>query len=492
MPRQMAALTTVTSALVPNRRMKSALIDRVSRSEAWWQRVSASIVELLNRALATLALLSGHFIVAPVHAGEGPNIVFILADDMGMGDAGCYGGTIVPTPRIDRMAAEGTRFTHYYAASPICSPSRCGLITGQFPARWNITSFLQTRAGNRACEQADFLDANAPSLPSVLKNAGYVTAHIGKWHLGGGRDVVDAPKFSAYGYDVGLGTYESPEPAAPLGLKTTPWGPDEKREPQQVARHERTRWMVDETLSFLKKHEGERCFVNLWFDDVHTPWVPAAFEDGKERRNLAAVIAEMDVQIGRLMDALPPDTLVVFASDNGALPTFKGERNVGLRGSKLSLYEGGIRLPFIARWPGHVPAGRVDDTTVLHAVDLLPTLATIAGAHLPDRYKGDGEDMSSALLGKAVRRAKPLFWEYGRNETAFKFPAGADRSPNVAMLDGKWKLLINADGTGPELYDIRADPNETCNLAASNLAQAEGMKVTTLQWRASLPRIGGN
>src|SRR4030095_16909160 len=119
-----------------------------------------------------------------------------------------------------------------------------------------------------------------------------------------------------------------------------------------------------------------------------------------------------------------------------------------------SLYEGGIRLPFIARWPGHVAADRVDETTVMHAVDMMPTLAAIAGVKLPKDCEGDGEDLSGALLGKAIPRGKPLFWEYGRNETWFKFPAGADRSPNVAVRDGKWKLLVNAGGTGAELYDI--------------------------------------
>ena len=418
-------------------------------------------------------------------AAEKPHILFVLADDLGNGDVGCYGGTIAPTPQIDRLAREGTRFTRYYAASPICSPSRCGLITGQFPARWKITSYMQTRAGNRACGQVDFLDATAPSLPRALKAAGYATAHIGKWHLGGGRDVTDAPKFAAYGCDLGLGTYESPEPAAPLGLKTTPWA--KEREPQQVARHERTRWMVDETLAFLKKNEGRPCFVNLWLDDTHAPWVPENAVDGQPRKNLAAVIVEMDRQIGRLMDAVPANTLIIFASDNGALPTFKGERNAGLRGSKLSLYEGGIRLPFIARWPGRVPAARVDDTTVLHAVDMLPTLAAIAGATPPDGYASDGENFGAALLGTSAPRTKPLFWEYGRNDTSFQYPAAPDRSPNVAMLDGKWKLLVNADGTGAELYDISADPNETRNLAASQPDVTAKMKAAALQWRGSQP-----
>jgi arylsulfatase A-like enzyme len=421
-----------------------------------------------------------------VRAAEKPNIVFILADDMGLGDVGCYGGTIAPTPNIDRLAKEGTRFTQYYSASPICSPSRCGLITGQFPARWNVTSYMQTRQGNHGCEQVDFLDQTAPSLPRVLKESGYTTAHIGKWHLGGGRDVVNPPKFAAYGYDVGLGTYESPEPAAGLGLKTTPWA--KEREPQQVARHERTRWMVDETISFLNANVGKSCFVNLWLDDTHTPWVPENAVK-RDRANLAAVIVEMDKQIGRLVDAVPADTLVIFASDNGALPTFQRERNIGLRGSKLSLYEGGIRLPFIARWPGHIPPGRVDEKTVLHAVDMMPTLAAVGGGKLPDGYTADGEDVSAALLGESVTRRKPMFWEYGRNQTFFQYPAESDRSPNVAMRDGKWKFLVNADGTGAELYDVLTDPKEAKNVATDEREVAGVMTKAAMEWRKGLPKL---
>lgn len=139
-----------------------------------------------------------------------PNILIVFVDDLGWGDVACFGGAEVPTPNMDRLAAEGTRFTQFYTASPICSASRCGLLTGQCPARWRITSYLQTKAGNRICEQADYLDPHAPSYVRTFKNAGYATAHVGKWHLGGGRDVSDAPKFAAYGYNIGLGTYESP------------------------------------------------------------------------------------------------------------------------------------------------------------------------------------------------------------------------------------------------------------------------------------------
>ena len=348
-----------------------------------------------------------------------PNILLILADDFGWGDLSCYGGK-VPTPALDRMAKEGTRFTQFYVASPICSPSRCALITGQHPGRWRITSFLQTRKGNRECGQADFLDPAAPSLPRALKSAGYATAHIGKWHLGGGRDVTTAPKFAAYGYDVGMGTYESPEPHPDITGTNWIWSAHDK-----VKRWDRTAWMVDRTLEFLRTRTNQPCFVNLWLDDTHTPWVPQADAAGPNpRKSYVAVLKEMDRQLGRLLDGLRTNghswpTLVVFIGDNGPLPTFNQERTAGLRGSKLSLYEGGIRVPCIVWQPGVVPAGRVDETSVFTAWDFFPTFCALAGASLPKDYVGPGEDYSKALRGQSVTRSKALLWEYGRNETSF-------------------------------------------------------------------------
>ena len=444
----------------------------------------------MTRALVLAALVAG-----PTFAAERPNVVVVLADDLGPGDVACFGGK-TPTPNLDRMAKEGIQFTRYYAAAPICSPSRCGLITGQFPGRWKITSFLQTRAGNKACGQADFLAADAPSLPRTLKAAGYKTAHVGKWHLGGGRDVVAPPRFAAYGYDLGIGTWESPEPHPDLTAKDWIWSADDK-----VKRWDRTGWMVDRTLDFLKSHPDAPCFVNLWLDDPHTPWVPTADDQATGKKGqaagkgatldrLAKVMTEVDRQVGRLLDGargLKRPTLVLFLSDNGPLPTFNGTRATGLRGSKLSLYEGGIRVPFIAWGPGAVPAGQINETTVLSGLDLFPTLCKVCEADLPKGYTPDGEDLSPALLGKTPKRTKRLFFEYGRNATAFAYPIGRDRSPNVAVLDGDWKLIVNADGTGVELYDLAADPKEARNLADDKPAVSEPLKEAALAWRKALP-----
>ena len=435
--------------------------------------------------LIALLLLCGMAAAAPR-----PNIVFVLADDLGLGDVSCYAPGRPETPNLDRLAREGTRFTQYYSASPICSPSRCGLVTGNFPARWKITSYLQTRAGNAGCQQADFLDPKAPSLPRVLKGAGYATAHFGKWHLGGGRDVVDPPKFAAYGYDEHTGTWESPEPHPDITAGNWVWS-----DKDPVKRWDRTAFYVDRTLDFLKRHKDQPCFVNVWLDDPHTPWVPAAdAKRGETAENLRAVMLENDKQIGRLLAGLAElgidqNTLVIFTSDNGPLPAFGVERTAGLRGSKLSLYEGGIRLPFIARWPGRVPAGKIDETTVISAVDMFPTLAALAGAELPKGAHFDGQDMSAALDGKPVAHRKaPLLWEYGRNNEFFRYPGKAtDRSPNVAIRDGQWKLLVNADGSGAELYDLTVDPKETKNRAEDEPLVTTKLKEAALTWRKSLP-----
>lgn len=448
--------------------------------------------------IAMAALWNGNATAQAPAAGDiRPNIIYILTDDMGYGDVGCFGGNFVPTPNIDRLAANGRKFTHFYSAAPICSPSRAGFITGNYPARWNFSTYLDNRKHNRNAQQADFLDPSAPTIARFFRNAGYATGHFGKWHMGGGRDVTNAPGFNSYGFDEHVSTYESPDPD-PL-ITATNWIWSEK---DSIKRWDRTRYFVDKTLAFLQKHKGQPCFINLWPDDVHTPWVPRTETEytGKfpmnpeEEAAFKLVLKEYDLQIGRLLDGLKHmeldrNTIVIFTSDNGPLPAFRGSRAGGLRGSKLSLFEGGIRMPFIISWPGHIRPGTTDETSAISSLDLLPSLAEIAGIKLPAGYHGDGKDRSKALLGKPSERNMDMYWEYGRNNIAFAYPKGRDKSPNLAIRSGQWKLLMNHDGSDAQLYNINKDPNETSDLVNDFPKIAGELKKKLITWWSALPKL---
>ena len=430
-----------------------------------------------------------------VHAQEKPNIILILTDDMGYSDIGCFGGNFVPTPNIDRIAERGVKFTQYYSAAPICSPSRTGILTGMYPAEWNFTTFLNDRRSNARAEQANYLNVNAPSMAKVMKSAGYATGHFGKWHMGGGRDIKNAPNFDKYGFDEHISTYESPDPDSIITSTDWIWSNEDS-----IKRWDRTKYFVNKTLDFLKRHQGEPCFVNLWPDDMHTPWVPEVdFRytgqypmNPEEEKSFKMVLQEYDNQMGRLLDGIKKlgienNTIIIFTSDNGPLPSFKGSRAGGLRGTKLSLYEGGIRMPFIVKWPGHVPEGVTDSTSVLNGTDLLPTLASIASASLPADYKGDGENRESVLLGKYSPREKDMYWEYGRNSYAFNYPKGRDHSPNLAIRSGDWKLLMNYQSNNVELYDMKNDVYETSNVAEEHPDLVNDLKQKLITWRMYLP-----
>lgn len=416
-----------------------------------------------------------------------PNILFILIDDMGYGDLGCYGGKFAPTPNLDTLAREGILFKQFYVAAPICSPSRTAFVTGMFPGRWKINNYLQMRQGNRACEQADWLDLQAPFLARLLKARGYATGHFGKWHLGGGRDVQDAPLPRAYGFDEHHVNFEGMGPRFDTeGIKAPV-----RFEGKEIPRHRFTEYWVDRTLNFIHRHKNGPFFVQLWPMDTHDPHKPSDFDPKQRRQNFAHVLAELDVQLGRLFAelrqlGLDEQTIVIVTSDNGPNPSFDHERTGGLRGQKWSLYEGGIRMPFLLRWTGTIPAQRVNTTTVVASVDLFPSLAKLIGVPVPDKL--DGEDLSAAFLGKEAARTKLLFWEYGRNDNkTYPYPQGAERSPNVAVRDGKWMLLVNADGTRLELYNMHADAGQTKNVAAANAAVARRLRDAALRWRQSLP-----
>lgn len=429
-----------------------------------------------------------------------PNIVFILTDDMGWGDVSVSGGKQGDTPNLDRLAREGTRFDQFYVASPICSPSRAAFATGLFPGRVRLNSFLQQRSGNRQCDQNDWLDPKWPTLARSLRLAGYATAHFGKWHLGGGRDVQDAPTPTAYGFDEfhlnceGIGPrFEN------FGDAKTPTPNSEDGE--KYFRYDFTKYWVDRGIDFIMRHKDGPFYLELWPQDVHTPHTPDGKSLGRtatpglppNQHNFRAVLNEYDRQIGRFLDALrklglEKDTIIVFSSDNGPDPSFGHARTLGLRGMKKSLYEGGVREPFFVRWPGKIPAGKVNSSTVLAAVDYFPTVCALAGVKPPEGASFDGADMSRVWLGSDEARSKPLFWEYGRKPKGYIYPEDPrDKSPNVAVREGNWKLLVQADGSGTELYDLSTDPNETKNVAGDHPETTARLSAAAIKWRKSLP-----
>ncbi|MEH0152889.1 sulfatase-like hydrolase/transferase [Limibacter armeniacum] len=430
-----------------------------------------------------------------------PHIIIIYTDDMGIGDMSCSGGEVEPTPNIDRLAQGGKRFTQYYTTAPVCSPSRVSVTTGMYHVKWNINTFLSSRRFNAKCEQSDFLVAEAPTIAKTLKTAGYKTAHYGKWHMGGGRDVKNAPSIAEYGFDDFASTWESPNPDPLLTSGNWIWTAEDS-----IKRWERTAYFVDKTLAFLDANKETPCFINLWPDDVHSPWVPdeSSQENWKGTAfnldKMQLVMGEFDKQIGRLLDGLEQkglleNTLIIFTSDNGPAPSFDRIRTNGLRGVKNSLYEGGILMPFIVHWPKKVQAGQVDSASVIASIDLLPTLCKIANAQLPEHFQPDGEDISKSWLRKkSYEREQDLFFEYGRNED-FKYPKnGTDRSLHLAVRHGDWKLFATPDGKTVELYNLKSDPTESHNLVQEKQEIVKELLPKLLSWFASSDKayVSGN
>ncbi len=443
----------------------------------------------MKRNILWLFLLTGLF-SSCMQENEQPNILLIYVDDMGLGDAAFTSGKVRPTPNIDRMASEGKVFTQYYTNAPVCSPSRVAVTTGMYPQRWNINTFLAGKNHNELCDQSDYLKSNAPSLARNLKAAGYATAHFGKWHMGGGRDVDSAPAITEYGFDEYCSTWESPCPD-PL-LTSTNWIWDQK---DSIKRWQRTAYFVDKTLDFLKRNKNRPCYINLWPDDVHSPWLASEQYNVGHRNNpqyytlefLQPVIDVFDKEMGRLMDGLKElgmdeNTLIVFTSDNGPAPTFGYSRTNGLRGSKNSLYEGGINMPFFVRWPQQIKAGQTDSESVISAVDLFPTLCKISGAAMPENYALDGEDVSNSFTNGETVKSRKIFWEYGRRNPRFSFPDSLDKSPELAVRYQHWKCFTSFDGNELELYDLKNDPTEQNNLANENQELANNLKNEMLEW----------
>jgi N-acetylgalactosamine-6-sulfatase len=421
-----------------------------------------------------------------------PNVVLILADDLGWGDLHCYGHPYSKTPNLDRLASEGTRFTQFYSTGVTCCPARTGLMTGRFPARYQKYP-------------ASFGFGECITITQSLKNAGYQTGHFGKWHIG------PATSPGTYGIDViNAGDEERTKRDSERGRDAT---------------------IYDSAIRFIEEHKDGPFYLNVWSHSTHHPINPAQrfvdeFKDLRvdeslfsdaQREKFATVrrmggdvddamrrflgdLASMDQDIGRLLTkldelALRENTLVVFNADQGpAAPredrkskdmsddkwrltmNLLGYAGPEFRGGKHTDYEGGVRVPFLVRWPGRVPVGRVDDQSVLSGADWFPTICSLAG--VPFELAGlDGEDASTALLGGVHTRANPLFWK-----------TNADNS-DASMRWGVWKLhAANRRRGTVELYDVGADPGEQKNLAQTLPERVEELSAKLKAWTDSLPK----
>ncbi|TWT89218.1 sulfatase-like hydrolase/transferase [Neorhodopirellula pilleata] len=445
-------------------------------------------------------------------ANQKPNIITVFIDDMGWSDLSSYGGTRTTTENIDRLADEGLRFRNFYVNSPICSPSRVALSTGQYPQRHRISSYLAHRDLNRSRGVAQWLDPSAPMLARELKNTGYTTGHFGKWHMGGQRDVGDAPLIGAYGFDESLTNFEGLGPRV-LPLKDAYDGKPAKKHDLGSGDLGRgpIRWedrsvitaaFVDEALTFIDRAAAsdQPFFVNLWPDDVHSPFFPPEVlrdqTDESKRALYYAVLDAMDQQLGVLFDRVRNDeklrdnTLILVMSDNGH------EEGAGssdpLRGAKTWLYEGGVRSPLIVWGPGVLAddvAGTTNDTSVLCALDVNRSLYTLAGISPPDDVQLDGENLLPTILGREKEsRDAPIFWRRPPDR-----PGNQDQdNPDLAVRDGRWKYLVNYDGSDPQLYDLHADPSESTNQIDKHNDVAQRLHAELMKWNEQLPKDAGD
>lgn len=394
----------------------------------------------------------------PRGRGDRPNVIIVSIDDLGWRELGCYGNTFNETPRIDRLAEEGTRFTQAYAAAPLCSPTRAALVTGQYPGRTGITDYLR---GEGAASDLH-LSTDLTSIPEVLAPRGYTTGHIGKWHLtetysGDYRSRPGNPW--AHGFDeviaseqlyIGGGDYFHPYFFMP-GLPA--------REPGEYL----TDRLGQEAVDFVRRHRDRPFFLHVANYAVHTELAakpgllakyrakPGAGEPGN-RPELAAMLESVDEQVGRIADTLAElgiarNTLVLVTSDNGGPHR---PSNAPLRGGKGELYEGGIRVPLIAWWPGSGARGRVTEE-LASTIDVLPTAAALAGARVPPGV--DGTSLAPVIRGRARTGRDTLFWAYPHHI--------GDSHPHAAVRQGGFKLVRQLRDGREELFDLVADPAET-------------------------------
>jgi len=470
--------------------------------------MSVTCVHRFGRGLVFLALAVASF-AATREATTRPNVVFILADDLGWRDLRCDGNAWHDTPHLDRLAREGTRFSHAYAAAPICSASRVALLTGRSPARLGfefVTKEPTAPAPDRRSLAGPPYPLNLPleevTLGEVLGGIGYATGYFGKWHVsqhtGGylGWSTTHGPLQQGYAEgDQDFGSHAYGDATRPEAEKTPllpgDFGPDT---------------LTDKAIAFLQKHRGgaQPFYLHLAHYYVHTPirsraaWLVEKYAarlpaDADRRRAVyGAMVETLDHLVGRVLSALDElglaqNTLVIFTSDNGGHPEFSA--NGPLRGSKWNLYEGGLRVPWIVRWPGRVPVG-VTNAAPFIGTDLLPTVAAATGAILRRGVELDGRNVMPLWTGERKAPAedtRAFVWHfpYYHPETAFAAAkptigvedfAVSQTYPQSAIRVGEWTLVHFYEGNRDELYRRTTDVSELANLAAKDPAQARKLR----------------
>ncbi|MCA9055239.1 MAG: sulfatase-like hydrolase/transferase [Planctomycetaceae bacterium] len=410
-----------------------------------------------------------------VSADDRPNFMVILCDDLGFGDLGCYGHPQIRTPNLDRLASQGMQLTDCYSAAPICSPSRAGLLTGRTPSRAGIYSWIAEKNPMQ-------LRGDETTIATVLRGAGYDTCHVGKWHLNGWFNDPRHTQPGDHGFDYWFATQNN---AAPT--HENPGNFVRNGEPVGELQGYSCQLVADEAIRWLKEQQsGDRPFFQfVCFHEPHEPIAsppdlvagyPQATKEGEAL--YYANVENMDRAVGRLMATLDKlqlneSTLVFFTSDNGpeALNRYKGAwRSHGspgpLRGMKLHLHDGGIRVPGILRWTGRIAAGQVSHEP-LASLDLFPSCCALAGIDVPDGKTLDGASFVPLLSGAAIVRSKPLFWHY----------FGGFGNRQVAVRDGDWKLVAGWDGPSDLPTGASLRPGDVGLMGHSQLTQFELYRV---------------
>jgi arylsulfatase A-like enzyme len=404
-----------------------------------------------------------------------PNIVLIFADDLGYADTGIYGSADIPTPNIDAIGKEGVKFTNAYVTAASCSPSRAGLMTGRYQQRFGFE--FNTSGGATTHREHRGLDPSAITITDVLKKAGYVTGMFGKWHLG------TQPQFhpQTRGFDEFYGFLAGAHSFLPVKrpekvFSTVMRGNEPLKESEYL-----TDAIARETVKFISDHSDRPFFAYVPFNAVHTPIEATKkyqdrFADVKDekRRDYYAMTSALDDAVGAIVDALEKNhltdkTLVIFMNDNGG-PLYTGvQRNGQLRLGKLFLFEGGIRVPMLMKWPGAVDSGQVFDGTT-SSLDIFPTICAAAGIDLPKEIPLDGVDLTPFLTGKAgASPHQTLFWSSG---------------PNKAVRHQHWKLIKSGDSKW--LFDLSADLGETKNIKADHPEKLGQLEALLNAWQKQM------